>query len=72
MHKVGATRPAEADAPVAELEAPFGHTGSDMASHHARPADRKRPAKLAATKRIGNAQRPCLDQHIPCTLKKVQ
>jgi integrase len=50
LRKLGATRAANAGATVAELEAIFGWTGGNMASHYTKEADRRRLAKGAMEK----------------------
>lgn len=50
VRKIGATRAAENGATVAELEALFGWSGGQMASHYTRAADRRRLAKASASK----------------------
>lgn len=50
LRKVAATRAANAGATVAELEALFGWTGGQMASHYTKEADRARLARQAIAK----------------------
>lgn len=51
--KIGATRAANAGATIHELNAIFGWTGTEMASHYTREADRRRLAKAAMGKIAG-------------------
>jgi integrase len=53
LRKVAATRAANNGATVAEMEAIFGWTGGQMASHYTRTADRRRLARRAMHKLIG-------------------
>ena len=55
VRKIAATRAANNDATVAELEALFGWSGGTMASLYARSADRERVVKGAISKLARNA-----------------
>jgi len=52
LRKVASTRAANNGATVAELEAIFGWTGGQMASHYTRSADRRRLARRAMHKLV--------------------
>lgn len=54
VRKIGATRAANNGATVAELEAIFGWTGGNMASHYTRAADRSRLARTAIGKLVNS------------------
>jgi integrase len=55
VRKIGATRAANNGATVAELEAIFGWTGGNMASHYTRTADRSRLAREAIGKLVNSS-----------------
>jgi len=57
LRKIGATRAANNGATVAQLNAIFGWTGSKMAAHYTRAADRRRLAGEAMAKLLMNTGR---------------
>lgn len=67
VRKIGATRAANNGATVAELEAIFGWTGGNMASHYTRNADRSRLAREAIGKLVNRS-----GKSIPAPFDKVR
>ena len=72
VRKIGATRAANNGATVAELEAIFGWTGSNMASHYTRAADRSRLARTAIGKLVNSpgTSIPAPDQKVRAAAQK--
>jgi integrase len=59
LRKIGATRAANNGATVAQLNALFGWTGTEMASLYTKTADRKRLAQDAITMLTHEGERNC-------------
>jgi integrase len=66
LRKLAATRAANAGATVWQLNAMFGWTGTEMASHYTRAADRKRAAREGFRKLVNESATsiPAPDQKV--------